>query len=277
MPELPEVQIVVDGINANVCGREITGIDIHWPGYLDGVTPKSLRRNLTGQQMRTAERRGKFILIHLDSHSLLNHLRMTGKIVLLDRGVELPAHTHVVFHLEGGTRLGFSDTRKFGRLKLMRSSEVENTIESLRLGLEPFAREFNGGNLADLFARRKKPIKNVLLDQTMIAGIGNIYASEILFSSRVNPLKPAGEIGKKEITRIIRSTRRVLREAIRRGGSSVSDYVQVNGQTGSMQDHFNVYGRAGEPCIACGKIIIRETLAGRGTYWCGSCQPYKKS
>ncbi len=150
--------------------------------------------------------------------------------------------------------------------------DVEDGIGSLGLGVEPFSREFNFGNLAARFNGRQRSIKNVLLDQTIIAGIGNIYACEILFASRLNPFRSAGTLSRPELIRLVRATRRVLGEAIARGGSSISDYVHLDGESGGMQDRFKVYGREGEQCLRCKDVVGREVLVGRSTYWCPSCQ-----
>jgi formamidopyrimidine-DNA glycosylase len=273
MPELPEVELVVRDLNACVVGRTVTGAKVIWPGYIEGlVNPGRIGGILKNQRITGAQRRGKFILISLERHALLNHLRMTGSILKLGGNDEIAPHTHVLFYLDDGSRLAFSDVRKFGRLRVFPIDQLEQTVAALGLGLEPFGRRFNGANLARLCAGRSRSIKNLLLDQTAVAGIGNIYASEILFTARINPFRAAGSLAPREISRTIRATRKVLQEAIDNGGSSINDYVRVDGELGAMQDNFRVYGRAGERCFRCKGTVSRGVLVGRSTFWCGGCQ-----
>lgn len=272
MPELPEVELIVRDLNMVAAGRKITYVRVLWPGYIEGVPAKQMDKTLAGEVIKNVERRGKFILFRLTHWAMLNHLRMTGKIIKQHAGEGILKHSHVVLRLDDGFDLVFSDVRKFGRLRVFPVDETDQKLESLSLGLEPFDSKFTGKRLASIFAGRKKSIKNVLLDQTLIAGIGNIYACEILFSSRTNPFKPAGLVADGDITRIVRATRSVLNRAIAHGGSSISDYRRVNGQQGGMQDRFKVYGREGEYCLRCGDSIRREIQVGRSTFWCPSCQ-----
>ena len=273
MPELPEVELVVSEINRDVAGRVIAGGEVLWPGYVVGVEPPDqIGRLLCGERLVEARRRGKFILISLERHAVLNHLRMTGRISQLRDGEEPPWHTHVIFDLEGGGRLAFSDVRKFGRLEVFPLESAEERIEALGLGLEPLERSFNSRSLAKILAGRSRSIKSVLLDQKLIAGIGNIYASEILFGARIDPFRPAGSLVGEEVSRVAGATRKVLGKAIERGGSTISDYVRPGGGTGEMQEEFRVYGRAGEACPACSGELIREIQLGRSTFWCPNCQ-----
>jgi formamidopyrimidine-DNA glycosylase len=256
MPELPEVELVVRGLHQLVVGRKIIGARVLWPGYIEGINkPKQIGSILSGEKFVSAERRGKFILIRLEHHAMLNHLRMTGKILKLEGG-GIPPHTHVVFELDDGSRLVFSDVRKFGRLQVFPIDQVVEKVEALNLGIEPLGDDFTSVNLALLFSARSRSIKSMLLDQTIMVGIGNIYACEILFAARVEPFRPAGALERKEIARIVRSTRRILQD----------------GEPGGMQDRFRVYGRAGERCLRCGGTVSREVQVGRSTFWCRSCQ-----
>ena len=273
MPELPEVELVVKEFNRDVAGKVIMGGEVLWPGYVVGVEPPSdIGSLLRGERMVEARRRGKFILIRLERHAMLNHLRMTGRISQLSDGEEPPVHTHVIFDLEGGGRLAFSDVRKFGRLEVFPLGMAEERIEALGLGIEPLERGFNSRSLARILEGRGRSIKSVLLDQKLIAGIGNIYASEILFLARIDPFRPAGSLDGDEVSRVAAATKKVLRKAIDRGGSTISDYVRPGGGTGQMQDEFRVYGLVGEPCPVCGRAIIRDVQLGRSTFWCPKCQ-----
>ena len=259
MPELPEVELVVRDLNRVMAGRTILRARVIWPGYVEGLKPGNLGKTLKGERFERAGRLGKFILITL-------------RILKLPPGENIPKHTHVIFDLDDGSRLLFSDVRKFGRLRVFPRQDTPQQVESLQLGLEPFGKQFTGRNLARLCRGRSRGIKNLLLDQTAVAGIGNIYACEILFAAAIDPFRPAGSVSSGEITKIIRSTRRVLRQAIDNGGSSISDYVRVDGELGGMQNHFFVYGRAGGNCFRCGNFVTREVQVGRSTFWCSGCQ-----
>ncbi len=272
MPELPEVELVVRDLNRVMAGRTILRARVIWPGYVEGLKPGNLGKTLKGERFERAGRLGKFILITLTRYAMLNHLRMTGRILKLPPGENIPKHTHVIFDLDDGSRLLFSDVRKFGRLRVFPRQDSPEQVESLQLGLEPFGKQFTGRNLARLCRGRSRGIKNLLLDQTAVAGIGNIYACEILFAAGIDPFRSAGSVSTGEITKIIRSTRRILRQAIDNGGSSISDYVRVDGELGGMQNHFFVYGRAGGKCFRCRNFVTREVQVGRSTFWCRGCQ-----
>ena len=272
MPELPEVQIVVNGINNDLAGRDIVSVRVFWDTYVVGVPTKQFDKTLSDQSLQRAERRGKYILIFLDRHALLLHLRMTGKLILLDRKEEPPKHTHVILEFADGGRVGFNDARKFGRLEVVPLSELDKRIEQLDLGLEPFSDEWTAEKLSAAVAGRSRCIKNILLDQKAVAGIGNIYACEILHAAKVHPLREGYSLAAAEVVEILSHTHKILRAAIERGGASVRDYIAVNGESGNMQNHFTVYNRAGQPCPHCDGTIEREVVAGRSTYWCSGCQ-----
>lgn len=272
MPELPEVELVVRDIVKRVCGLEITGVSVCWDGYIEDVCSGGLAGTVTGQRFKNAERIGKFIYIRLDTVGMLCHLRMTGRITKLSNGESPPPHTHVVFKLDDGDRLAFSDTRKFGRLELFPLAEWKKRKKSLRLGIDPFDRGFTGKHLLRIFLGRSRCVKSALIDQTLVAGIGNIYANEILHRARVKPHRSAGSLSGREASRLVRTGRAVLREAIVNGGSSISDYRRLDGDGGGMQEKFRVYGREGEKCLYCTSRIKKDVIAGRSTYWCPECQ-----
>ncbi len=272
MPELPEVQLVVDGLNRLIKDRVITHAEVFWPGYVTGVKSSDLEKIVAGVRFDKAIRRGKFIVILFDQVALLLHLRMTGKVVYLDEADKKPPHTHVLFTLDNGKYLAFADTRKFGRLEVISADAVEERLSKLNLGYEPFSAQFNQENISRSLKKRTKNIKNILLDQTIIAGIGNIYASEILFEAGLSPLRPGGSIKPQEIDRLLVCTRKVLKLALDNGGSSISDYIHPDGIGGEMQDHFKVYGRDKEPCLTCANPVKRIAQTGRSTFWCSHCQ-----
>ena len=272
MPELPEVELVVRDLEHEVVGCAVEGVELIWPGYLEGIEPENFAKRLIGQDFRGAERIGKFILLRLDAAALLVHLRMTGKILKLPPGCEAPPHTHVLLRLDDGSRLAFSDIRKFGRLRVVTVEEIAQVIASLGLGIEPLDRSFAGGRLRELFRGRRRSIKSALLDQSLVAGIGNIYACEILFAASIGPARPAGSLSRGELTCLVRAARRILKAAIDLGGASLRDYRHLDGGGGRMQNSFKVYARESEPCHRCGGTIRRIVQSGRGTFWCPCCQ-----
>jgi formamidopyrimidine-DNA glycosylase len=272
MPELPEVQLVADGIAKDCTGDVIVDVEVFWPGYIVGADRETLVDLLIGQTIRKTGRRGKFILIYMDRHNILLHLRMTGKVLTSRNPGEPPLHTHLVLTLVSGISLAFNDVRKFGRFELVPVSAWKERLKSLNLGWEPFEEGYTSENLGMAIAGKSRSIKNILLDQRVIAGIGNIYACEILFEAGIDPFRTGGGLNREELERIVSNTRLVLLRAIDRGGASISDYVGVNGESGRMQNFFKVYGRENEECMRCGGTVARVPDIGRSTFLCPSCQ-----
>lgn len=275
MPELPEVETVMRGLAARLTGRRITHVTLRRPDLRRPVPPE-LPRVLTGARVLGFRRRGKFILMRLDNGwSLLMHLGMSGRVVL-DRP-EPALHEHLTIETEDGHRAGFVDPRRFGLLDVLRTAD-EDRHELLRqMGPEPLGNEFSGAYLAKLCKGRGAPIKAVLMDQRMVAGIGNIYACEALFRAGISPFRPAGKIPPRQLEALAAAVRATLTEAIAAGGSSLRDYVQPSGDLGYFQHAWKVYGRAGQPCEhcpgppACGGIV-RVSQAGRSTFYCPRTQ-----
>lgn len=271
MPELPEVQRVVDGLNEAARGRTIRAVQVRWPRYVEGVAADGLPALLAGQTIGTARRRGKYILLPLEHHGLVLHLRMTGQIIKRPAGDE-PAHTHVVFELDDEERIFFADARKFGRMVVVPIGELDAAEAALPLGVEPIGESFTPEYLRTVCAGRARSIKNILMDQRLIAGIGNIYACEALWLAGIDPFRSGDRIGKKEFPAIVRAVREILETALAHGGASISDYRAVNGESGTMQNHFIVYGREKGTCPRCNETIRRLPDAGRSSFWCPGCQ-----
>ncbi|MDI6873363.1 bifunctional DNA-formamidopyrimidine glycosylase/DNA-(apurinic or apyrimidinic site) lyase [Candidatus Solincola sp.] len=272
MPELPEVEIVRRQLDEELGGACIAAVEVLLPRLVKYPNPTSYRRGLRGRTVRGVGRRGKYLLIHLDDDRILViHLGMTGSLRFASPGVERPRHTHLVFRLEDGRELLFVDPRTFGETALLREGDFRPLPGLHRLGPEPLDERFTLGELRRALRGRCR-IKAALLDQSRVAGIGNIYADEALHRAGIHPLRHLDELSPREVTRLHRAIREVLREAIERGGSSVSDYVDTRGEKGNFQDHHRVYRRAGKPCPRCGEMICRKRLAGRSTYFCPRCQ-----
>lgn len=271
MPELPEVETVVRALRHPLIGRTFIGFESYWPNQI--VMPDDvaqLRDRITGRTATAIQRRAKYIVITLDegAETLIVHLKMTGHLAVV--GSDQPIHKHVrnLFKLDAGWDLRFRDTRKFGRIYL-----VKEPLDILaKLGPEPLEEAFTAAVLRQRIGTRTRKIKPLLLDQTIVAGVGNIYADESLFDAKVRPDRTADSLTKAEVTRIWQGIRRALQEGIDREGASIDSYIKPDGTKGDMQNAVNVYGRAGAPCYACGRPIERIVLAQRSTHFCPNCQ-----
>ena len=272
MPELPEVQTVVNGLNHVARDKSISELKVHWSGYIAGIDPVELGRVLKGQRFIEARRRGKYIIIELDKSFLILHLRMTGKVLNLDHYASIDKHTHAEIHFEGGLRIGLSDVRKFGRLEYVPRNMIDQRLAKIDLGPEPLEDEFSAETLHERISKSARPIKNILLDQKVVAGLGNIYVCEILFLSGISPQRHGADLNRNEVEKIVEHTKEILQFAIDKGGSSIRDYVNVDGKTGEMQKHFDVYGREGELCYRCDTELTKIKQAGRSSFFCPSCQ-----
>jgi len=270
MPELPEVETVVRGIRGKLLGRTITGVTFDWPGSLVTPDPATFAARIAGQTVRDVGRRAKYILIGLDPDTLIIHLKMTGRLYVVPNDAEDYADrwVHYTFQLDNGHQLRFSDSRKFGRVYL-----VADPAEVTRpLGPEPLADDFTLDDFRARLARRSGALKPLLLNQTFLAGLGNIYVDEALFASGLHPLARADALSEDDIARLYEAIRHVLREGIRREGASVKWYRKPDGTKGSAQDGLSVYGRAGMPCPRCGGPVSKIVVGQRGTHLCPTCQ-----
>jgi formamidopyrimidine-DNA glycosylase len=273
MPELPEVETVMRGLEKRLGGRIITRATLHRPD-LRWAIPPALPATLTGATVIGFRRRGKYFFIRLASgHSVLVHLGMSGRMVI---DAPFATHEHLTLEIEDGGRIGFVDPRRFGALDLL-PTEAEDSHKLLKnMGPEPLGNGFSAPILLAAITGKKSPIKTVLLDQSVVAGIGNIYASEALFRARISPRREAGSLGPARVARLVPAIRDTLTQAIAAGGSSLRDYVQPSGELGYFQHAWKVYGRAGEPCEHCpgppctGIATITQT--GRTTFYCAKTQ-----
>lgn len=282
MPELPEVETVRRGLlpvldGAVIDRAEVNRPDLRWP------FPDRMADRLTGKRVTALRRRSKYILADLDSgETLLVHLGMSGRMLV--SGAQLgsfhhdhPApqkHDHVVLHMGNGARITFNDARRFGAMDLMRTETADQHMLLAGLGPEPFGNDFNEPYLAGRLKGRKTPIKSALLDQRIVAGLGNIYVAETLFRARISPLRLAGDIVEAQLHTLVPVIREVLAEAIEAGGSSLRDFRQANGELGYFSKRFQVYDREGDPCETpgCAGTITRTVQSGRSSFWCPSCQ-----
>lgn len=272
MPELPEVETLRLQMEREIVGRSISDVIVRFAGRIN-ATKEAFAAALCGKTIRAVERRAKILRIVLDNgHSLLVHLKMSGRFLLRAAGHEPTKHTHVVFVFSNGQELHFEDARKFGYLYLMSDEEVD-TIFANKYGPEPLGKEMN----AALFAERlnKKPnakIKPLLLEQEIVAGVGNIYADEACFTAKIHPTRRVREISVTELSELYKGLREALEESLRRRGTSADKFLDLYGNKGDNVQFLKVYGREGEPCVRCQTPLTKIRLGGRGTHFCSNCQ-----
>jgi formamidopyrimidine-DNA glycosylase len=275
MPELPEVEHVVRALRRAVVGRRIVTTEIRLPKLVAPSSPALFNRKLKGSTITGVARRGKFILIEFDSAMVLAvHLRMTGKFLYLHPDNPLPKHAHAIFYLENDRRLVFADQRQFGVMKLAAASRLAKTKGISELAPEPFSNDFSLDYLKDVFGRSRRSLKTLLLDQTKVLGLGNIYAAEALFRARMNPFTIAATVSSQRVARLHQAILDVLNDAISDSSTSRVDLEQPNGFSyGEAFERFwQVYEREAEPCVKCGTRVRRINHGGRSTYWCPKCQ-----
>lgn len=277
MPELPEVETIVRGLEKKLAGAVISSVRELRDGMVEGDRERFFA-SVPGSRIRGASRRGKLVLLSLsrpgtpgNEETLVFHLRMSGALLVREKDALPGAHTRVVFGLEDGRQLFFDDVRTFGLCRLL--NEQERTAWPFWRTLGPEPLDISQEAFDALFARAKRPVKSLLLDQTVIAGIGNIYADESLFRAAIHPLTPGRTLSKARLEKLRDAIREVLAEAIAQCGSSIRNYRDANGDAGAFQTRFRVYGRAGKPCARCGATLEGTRLNGRSTVFCPRCQP----
>lgn len=267
MPELPEVETIARGLHTLVQGRRIREVLHFTPSVLRAGNPGSL----PGKTITHVSRRAKLLLVHLDQGECLAfHLKMTGRVWVASPDQDLPKHTHLVCELEGRDRLIFEDTRRFGFFGIFDQQDLATWNFYQGLGPEPL--ESTTEELAQRLGARRAGVKSLLLNQTVLAGIGNIYADESLFAARIHPASLAANIPLAKRVQLCSELQRILLEAIAAGGSTISDYRNAYGKSGIFQDSFEVYGKKGQPCPACGRALKAEQIAGRTSTHCPRCQ-----
>ncbi|MGE5673808.1 MAG: bifunctional DNA-formamidopyrimidine glycosylase/DNA-(apurinic or apyrimidinic site) lyase [Mycobacterium leprae] len=273
MPELPEVETVRQTLYPRLVGRRIERIELITPRQIYHPDPDTFRAELEGARFDDIQRRGKYLLLLLGPLRLVCHLRMSGHFFVCDPDRPRDKHTHVVFHLDNGTELRYEDQRKFGGFHLLGPKGEGTPSGLLSIGPEPLSAEFTPEGLFAALKRRQSPIKAVLLDQKVVAGLGNIYVDEVLFCAGVHPERLASSVTAAEATDLYGCIRAVLTRAIAKRGTTFSLYLDGEGKGGDMYDELQVFDRAGEPCPRCGTIIQKLAVAGRGSHVCPLCQP----
>lgn len=275
MPELPEVEHVVRALRRAVLGRHVVATEVRLAKLISPTSTSLFNRKLKNARIENISRRGKYILIELDSDRVLAvHLRMTGQFLVLTPDDPLPPHAHAIFYLDDERRLVFRDQRQFGVMKLVARSQLSKTKGIKELAPEPFSDDFSVSYLKETFARSRRTLKTLLLDQTRVLGLGNIYAAEALFRARINPFKVASELSSRRVERLHQSIRDVLRAAVSGSSASRINLEKPNGFSygEAFGRVWQVYEREGKACFKCGIRIRRLTHGGRSTYWCPRCQ-----
>jgi len=269
VPELPEVETVKNELSPYIIGRCVTGITLLWEGIVKEPSAEEFRSRLIGQWITGIARRGKYLIISLSSDDLLIiHLKMTGSLLVDQDSSEPPRYTRAIIHLDNDTSIFFRDPRKFGVLRLVK--DKDSIIG--KLGPEPLEADFTPRILAQRLARRKAPIKALLCEQNLIAGVGSMYADEALFAARIHPLRSGESLSQEEVERLYDAIRQILWAAIGNKGASVDTYFRPNGTKGTAHFEFKVAHRGGEPCPVCGTPIQRLPIRNRGSYFCPKCQ-----
>jgi formamidopyrimidine-DNA glycosylase len=272
MPELPEVETVRQTLIPLVVGKTIQDVSVFWPNIVKRPDVPAFIQQLKGQTIREIGRRGKFLKFIFDDVVLVSHLRMEGRYLYEQKGAPRDAHTHIIFSFTDETELRYRDVRKFGTMHLFKKGEEEGERPLAQLGPEPFSHTLTIERLKQRLQKTNRKMKVVLLDQTVIAGLGNIYVDEVLFRSGIHPERQAHQLTDVEIAKLHTEIISTLQEAIEKGGSTIRTYVNTQGKKGTFQTELYVYGRKNEPCKRCGEPIQKITVAGRGTHYCRKCQ-----
>lgn len=288
MPELPEVQTIVNDLNKKIINRKITGVWFDWPKMIKKPKPKDFEKDIKGEKIISVGRRAKNILIYLSGEKLLLvHQKMTGHLLVgkwqktksgwkSELGGALSErvndYLHIIFFLDNGQMLALSDLRKFAKVLFGPRKEIEKMPDLKNLGVEPFSKEFTLKKFQSIAKKEKRKIKQVLMDQEKISGIGNIYSDEILWEAKVHPFRAANSLTDSEIKKIYSAIKKILSKALKLRGTSTSDFRDTAGEKGKFRKVLNVYRREGEACPRCGTIIERAKMGGRSAHFCPVCQ-----
>ncbi|MCM1193770.1 MAG: bifunctional DNA-formamidopyrimidine glycosylase/DNA-(apurinic or apyrimidinic site) lyase [Blautia sp.] len=273
MPELPEVETIRRVLEPQIKGSAVTTVAVNRPDVIAHPAADDFCKLLVGQTVSAMTRRGKFLGIELESGDyILLHLRMTGCLLVTSADYPQEKHTHVIFHLDNGKELRFSDTRRFGRFWLIRKGETDTYSGIERLGIEPFDDSLTRSSLQAQFGKRKKAVKECLLDQSVIAGIGNIYSDEILFAAKIHPARPANSLTAEEWERLAAAIPERLAYFIEKNAITLEEYLESKGQDYRNTPFLQVYGHAGAPCPNCGNTLSRTVIGGRSSVYCEKCQ-----
>lgn len=271
MPEIAEVETVRNTLKKALLKRRIMTVQVLYPKMIESDV-EEFKRIIPGQTFNDIKRVGKWLIFDLGDYYLISHLRMEGKYFIKDSNEPTLKHEHIIFTLDNQKDLRYHDTRKFGRMRLLKKAELASCEEITKQGFEPGSKDLTSTYLLSKFKNKKLPIKTTLLYQTIISGLGNIYVDEVLFAARINPLRMANTITESEAEKIIASADKIIKAAIKMGGTTIRSYTSSLGVTGHYQDSLCVHKQEGKPCQVCGTPITRVKVNGRSTYYCPNCQ-----
>ena len=271
MPEIAEVETVRNTLKKRILNKKIKDVEIFYKPIIESDID-SFKKDLVGKSFIDIKRRGKWLIFETEDRYLLSHLRMEGKYFIKPKDEVKEKHEHIIFSFDDDTTLRYHDTRKFGRMNLIKKEDLEKTECIKKQGLEPLDKNLTSDYLVAKFKNKKLPIKTVLLDQTIISGLGNIYVNEVLFYAKINPLKEAAKVTKEECELIVKGSKEIISEAIKMGGTTIKSYTSSLGVTGRFQQKLKVHKKEGEACVICNTPIVNIKIGGRSTYYCPHCQ-----
>ena len=271
MPEIAEVETVRNVLKKKILNKKIIDVNILYPKMIESNIDE-FKNVIINNSFKDILRRGKWLIFELNDYYLISHLRMEGKYFIKYINSNIDKHEHVIFTFDDNTQLRYHDTRKFGRMKLIKKEELKDCVEIQKQGYEPGDKDLTSSYLLAKFKNKKIPIKTVLLDQSIISGLGNIYVDEVLFASGINPIRQANSITKDEACKIINSADTIIKKAIKHGGTTIRSYTSSLGVKGNYQDFLKVHQRKDQKCFNCSSTIIKTKVNGRGTYYCAKCQ-----
>lgn len=271
MPEIAEVETVRNTLKKRILNKKIVDVKIFYNKIIEN-DDEEFKKKVIGEEFVDILRKGKWLIFELNNYYLLSHLRMEGKFFIKPLSEAKEKHEHVMFVFQDNETMRYHDTRKFGRMRLINKDELETAEEIAKLGVEANDKKLSSEYLLDKFKNKKLPIKTVLLDQTIISGLGNIYVNEVLYYAGINPLKDANTLNKDECEKIVKGSKEIIDEAIKMGGTTIRSYTSSLGVTGHYQEKLKVHGKVGELCPKCKTKLEKIAIGGRSTYFCPKCQ-----
>ncbi|MFC7061558.1 DNA-formamidopyrimidine glycosylase [Halobacillus seohaensis] len=273
MPELPEVETVRQTLKQLIINKEVQEVSIYWNNIIKQPRdPDDFRAWVQGQTIRDINRKGKFLIFEMDHIDMVSHLRMEGKFGVYDSSVPKPKHTHVIFHFTDGSELRYDDVRKFGTMHLFEKGHQWQNKPLNQLGPDPFDPDFTANYFYRALQKTSRNIKAVLLDQSVVAGLGNIYVDEALYRARIHPERIANQLTFEEARGVRDASTETIIEAVKQGGTTIRSYLNGQGEMGMFQQQLRVYGKEGTDCHGCGNAILKLKVSGRGTHVCPNCQ-----
>jgi formamidopyrimidine-DNA glycosylase len=275
MPELPEVETIRRTLLNHILGRKILDVKVGCDRIIRSSSVSEFESHVIGSTLEGLDRRGKYLIFHLSDGEIIVHLRMEGRFFIKADTDPIAKHEHVIWELSDHLSLRYHDVRKFGTMEWTTKGQWRTAQGLNRLGYEPSELRGNAGYLFQRLSRSHRPIKALLLDQTIISGLGNIYVDEVLFLSRIHPQTPGARLTSRDVEKVLANAISVLELAVERGGTTIRTYVSSLGVSGRFQNELNVHTRAGRPCPVCGETIMKMKVAGRGTYVCPKCQSWE--